>query len=144
MITKQLGLDSRTDTLRTRPHPSKTQGVKNSIKDDKPAEHLTLKEQRLELSKVQPCSTQEAVVAASNRTQGYFLSGKNAIFDLGWGKDLNISPRLLLNLRSSCISLQSEPPCLVNCTLFFFLYEVVFVCVFGGGYTGVEPGPCER
>lgn len=74
--------------MRTRPHPSKTQGVNDFIKDDKPAE-------RLELSKVQPCSTQEAVAAASNRTQGYFLNGKNAIFDLGLGKDLNTSPRLL-------------------------------------------------
>lgn len=118
MITKQLGLNSGTDNMRTRPNPSKTQGVNDFIKDDKPAEHLTLKGQRLELSKVQPCSTQEAVAAASNKTQGYFLSGKNAIFDLGWGKDLNTSPRLLFNLRSSCISLEFEPPCLVNCVPF--------------------------
>lgn len=46
MITEQLGLDSKTDTLRTRPHPSKTQCVNDFIKDDKPAEHLTLKGQR--------------------------------------------------------------------------------------------------
>lgn len=81
--------------------------------------------------------------SCSNRTQGYFLSSKNAIFDLGWGKDLNTSPGLFLNLRSSSINLEFEPPSLVNCTLFFFLYEAVFVCIIGDGYTGVEPGLCE-
>lgn len=143
MTTKQLGLNSETDTLRTGPHPSKTQGVNDFIKDDKPAEHLTLEGQRDWNFPRFSHAALRKLLQLQNRTQGYFLSGKNAIFDLGWGKDLNTSPRLFLNLRSSCISLEFEPPCLVNCTLFFFLYEVVFVCIIGGGHTGVEPGPCE-
>lgn len=99
----------------------------------KAPEPLALKGTEAGKSKVQPYSTHEVVTAAAQQGIWLLLEWQEWFFFFLriWGaEDLNTLPRLLLNLGSSCISLEFEPSCVVKCIHFFFSYEVVFVCYY--------------